>query len=137
MPFPAGFPPRSPSNRRSIRFFVSGTTTALFEDNAFLFKDDVGANTFAAMPIIRPGDTTTVVNIGSPSSPVSTDAELLIFSNSIRIYNDGATDLDFSFDGTNVQGVVKAGKDALYNFRYEGGIAVKSAAPVLFRIECW
>lgn len=136
MPFPAGFPPRSPSNRRSIRFYVSGSATANFDDSAYIFAQDTGANTYTPLPIIAPGDVTTPVHVGSPSSPVSTDAELLVFSGSIRIYNDGGGDLEFSFDGTNVQGVVKASKDALYNFRYEAGIAVRGAG-IAFRIEAW
>ncbi len=41
MPFPASWPPRPPSGRRSIRFYVHGTATALFTDSAFLLLDGV------------------------------------------------------------------------------------------------
>lgn len=37
--FPVGWPPRPSSGVRSLRFFVSGTATANYFDNAFLFKD--------------------------------------------------------------------------------------------------
>ena len=136
MPFPTGFPPRSSSNRRSIRFFVADTATANFNDKAYLFKDDVGANTYTTLPIIRAGDTTTVVHVGSPSSPESTNPDLLVFSHSIRIFNDGGSDLEFSFDGSVVHGIVKSGKEALYEFRHEAGIAVRGAG-VAYRIEAW
>jgi len=39
MPFPAGWPPRPASSRRSLRFYATGTASANFEDNAFLFRD--------------------------------------------------------------------------------------------------
>lgn len=50
MPFPEGWPPRAPSQLRNIRFFVQGTATANYEDNAFLFVDDPGANPNTPVP---------------------------------------------------------------------------------------
>lgn len=39
MPFPLGWPPRLPSGLRTFRFFESGTSTANYGDNAFLFAE--------------------------------------------------------------------------------------------------
>jgi len=39
MPFPLGWPPRPATSVRSLRFYVTGTATANFRDNAFLFRD--------------------------------------------------------------------------------------------------
>ncbi len=39
MVFPLGWPPRPATQRRSIRFFATGTGTANFSDNAFLFNN--------------------------------------------------------------------------------------------------
>jgi hypothetical protein len=41
MPFPAAWPPRVASGRRSVRFYVTGTATALFADRAFMLLDAV------------------------------------------------------------------------------------------------
>jgi hypothetical protein len=69
----------------------------------------------------------------------------LIWSNTIRIYNDGGNDLQFSFtaddDGDNeVHGVIKAGKEALYRVRHEAGIALRfpgGGGGSVFRVEAW
>lgn len=39
MPFPSGWPPRPATNNRTGRFYVAGTGTANYADNAFLFAD--------------------------------------------------------------------------------------------------
>lgn len=157
MAFPEGFPARLPSGRRSIRFFVTGTATAAFSDSAYLFYDDTGANPFTPTPYVPPGAETQVVNIGnqttSPGSPMGTgrdprDANYnipfaqqaqpkpVIWCSSLRICNDGVGDLEFSFDGTIVHGVVKSGEKLEYRNRYEGGISVRGAG-LVYRIESW
>ena len=157
MPFPTGWPPRPSSGSRSIRFFQSGTTTAVFDDNAFLFSQDPGANTYLPTPFVAPGGEDTIVAVGtlqvggSPmgggqnahdvntSAPPAQQAvpEAMIWSNTIRVINDGANDLEISFDGTLVQGVVQGGETLTYFTRYEAGIAVRGAMATTFRIEAW
>lgn len=56
MPFPTGWPAPFPTGRRSIRFLRTGTATANYSDNAFLFIDDAGANPFTPTPYVEPGD---------------------------------------------------------------------------------
>lgn len=148
MAFPVGWPPRPASGVRSIRFFVSGTTAARWSDNAYLFIDDVGANTFTPMPYVKPGDNTAIVAVGdrnTPGSPMGTGAnpndvppgdplgqqKALIWANSVRVFNDGAADLEVSFGASSdvgagpTQGIVKPGKNLLYRVRYEAGIALR------------
>lgn len=60
MAFPTGWPPRAASGRRSIRFYRTGTATANYDSNAFLFGDDIGANTIAPTPYVAPGAVTPV-----------------------------------------------------------------------------
>lgn len=165
MPFPAGWPPRPNSGRRSIRFFVTGTTTANWSDNAYLFIDDVGANTFQPMPFIKPGELT-VVNVGDrniPGSPMGTGSnpndilpgdilghvKPLVWANSIRICNDsGVNSLEYSFAVTGdaagpalpVQGVLRPNQKLLYRDRYEAGIALRfpgGGGAATFRVEAW
>lgn len=147
MAFPVGWPPRPCSGRRSIRFFVSGTTTGFWADNAYLLIDDVGANTFVPMPYIKPGELTAVA-VGDrnvPGSPMGTGsnpndilpgdalghAKALIWANSIRIFNDGSADLELTFGASTengpIQGVVKAGEEFTYRDRYEAGIGLRWA----------
>lgn len=38
MAFPAGWPPRTASGQKSLRVYLTGASTANFEDNAFLFS---------------------------------------------------------------------------------------------------
>lgn len=164
MPFPAGWPPRPCSGRRSIRFFVSGTTTANWSDNAFLFIDDPGANTFVPMPHIKPGELT-VVEVGNrnvPGSPMGTGSnpndilpgdtfghvKALVWANSIRIFNDGVNDIEYSFAVTGdagapalpVHGVIKTTESFSFRDRYEAGIALRfpgGGGASAFRIEAW
>ena len=61
MAFPSeGWPPRPPSGTRSIRFYATGTGTANFSDNAFLFIDGTNANPFVPLPVVPPGSTAPV-----------------------------------------------------------------------------
>ena len=153
MPFPVGWPPRPCTGRRLIRFFIGGTTTNLFEDHAYLFADQVGANTFTPTPVARPGIQTTGIQspMGGgrvpenarpdlpPSPPGYVDPHPMLWAHTIRIWNDGVATIQVSFDGTNVHGEVPGGKEWLCRDRYEAGIALrgKAAALVDFRLEAW
>lgn len=147
MPFPDGWPPRVGSGRASIRFYTTGTATADFADNGFLFIDGVGANPYTPLPVVLPGDDVsrypkppaTVV----PPNPAGTgendsgSPKAMIWSDSILIANTGGNPLEFSFEGTNVHGVVPAGETVIYTSRSESGIAIRSALGTTFRVEAW
>jgi hypothetical protein len=161
MAFPTGWPPRPASGVRSIRYYQSGTAAAAgaFADNAYLFIDGVGANPYVPLPYVAPGSTASVATgtLQVPSLPATgqdahdaapvthinppvTDQAVpraMLWSSRIRIENTGANDLDFSFDGTNVHGVVPAGEVRDYTQRIEAGIAIKSTSGTTFRIEAW
>jgi hypothetical protein len=151
MPFPAGWPPRVASGRRSIRFFVSGLATANFSDNAFLFSQGIGANPFSPLPYVPPGGElakapATVI----PPSPQGTGvspqfaspqegavAPAMIWAFGIMICNDGGGPLSYSFDGTNVDGVVLASDPPqVFLYRHEAGIALQGLG-VSFRVTAW
>lgn len=158
MVLPVGWPPRAATNRRSIRFFVTGTATAAFADSAYLFSDQASANTFVPLPYVAPGQVANVKlgDLAAGGSPMGTgqdvhDANLLapageqevphpmIWANTIRIFNDdgGGGALEISFDGVNVQGkIYKADGPIYYRNRFESGISVRGAG-VVFRIEAW
>jgi hypothetical protein len=56
----------------------------------------------------------------------------------MRITNTGANDLEFSFDGTNVHGIVLAGQSADFSNRREAAIAVRGVGGnTTFVIEAW
>jgi hypothetical protein len=161
--FPAGWPPRPSSGVRSIRVFITGTTTANFTDNAYLFYNVVGANQVTPYPTFPPitntpswavpvTDGTNLVSgspmgntmptgtaIGGPNTGQATNIDSpMIWSNGIRVVNDGTNPLQFSFDGVNVAGVVKGGEDLYYYNRYEAGIALNSTGGgSAFRVEAW
>lgn len=146
MPFPAGWPPRSASDRRSIRFFKSANATGNFFDNAFLFIDGVGANTYTPSPVVAPGSLTPVA-LGTPAQggtpavgPDTGDPALKpsIWANTIVVYNDSGADLEVSFDGTNTHDKILAAevpKYHLYRNRHEAGIALKGNGA--FRVAAW
>lgn len=139
MALPAGWPPRSASGRRSIRFYKAGTGTANFEDNAYLFSGNADANTYVPLPVVQPGSNA-VVNIGSTPSGTGTNdvgaPVSMIWSNGIRVCNDGAGTIEFSFDGTNVHGKIAANQSVVFWNRYEAGIAVRGAG-IAFHVEAW
>ncbi len=161
MPLPAGWPPRVASGRRSIRVYIPGTTTIAFADNAYLFAAVTGANTFLATPYVPPGGESVTVNLGdnqTTGSPMGGgrdphDADYapavtpglnappvpMIWSYGIRIYNDGAAhDLQFSFDGSAVHGIVKPLTMNEYWIRHEAGIALRWVVGATdFRVEAW
>lgn len=167
MPFPTGWPPRRPSGIRSIRFFVSGNCTANFQDNAFLFVDDVGADTFTPLINVPPGAESQGVNIGrdpaSPSAasgmgdagspygtgpetpqnpplvPSDVPAKPTIWSNTILVRNDKSGALEISFDGINVHDRLLEGEVQIYRNRFEGGICLRgvAASTPAFRVTAW
>jgi len=154
MAIPANFPPKKPSGIRTLNFYKEGTATTDYADNAYLFADGVGANPFTAITKLAPGDISDITygtstqsgqpmgggSLNGPANTTGTQAKapLVLWSNSISITNTGANDILFSFDGTNTAGRVKAGTTKLYNFRIEGGIAIKSvSATSAFYIEVW
>lgn len=138
MPLPASWPPRAPSGRRSIRFYKTGTLTANFADNAWIFADAANlANPYTPLPKIAPGSNT-VVNLGaSPQGTGQNDADdpaPMIWANSLRITVTGGN-LEFSFNGTDVHGLVLSGATGLYRERVESGISVRGTGT--FYVEAW
>lgn len=149
MPFPTGWPPRVGSGQRTIRFYVEGTSTASFDDNAFLFVDGVGANPYTPTPIVPPGGGTVpgVPSTNLGPSPLGTGASSdgssypMIWSRTIRIVATGTFPIEFSFDGTNVHGsvfaVVAPGMERIMD-RQEAGIAVRGVGGTpSFIVEAW
>lgn len=162
MAFPVGWPPRPASATRSIRFYASAAATANFSDRAYLFSTGAGVNTITPLPYVRPGSTAPVsvgdtLSGGSPmgtgqaiqdvaprtheNPPATQEAVVtpMVWSSSIRIVNDGAGDLEVSFDGTNVHSYIPAGREVLFLNRHEAGVAVRgvAAATPTFHIEAW
>lgn len=133
MAFPSGWPPRVGSGRRSIRFYQTGTTDGFFANNAFLFVDGVGANPYTPLPEILPGEDVSNPRYAGPHVmplvPAGTgqrddDPKPMIWSEYILVDNQGASDIEFSFDGVNVAGIVPAGTIREME-RSEAGIAVR------------
>jgi len=149
-----------PSGRRSLRFFAAATTSGVFSDHAYNFAvPAAGADPVLMVPpspVVRAGSE--VGSGASPSAAVSTpmgghrdvspaaqaSPVTTMAASTIRVFNDGADDLEFSFDGTNIHGVVKPASATFCGFleyrnRMETGIAVRghSGAAVPFRIEAW
>lgn len=58
------------------------------------------------------------------------------WSQGIRIVATTA-DLEYSFDGVNVHGMIPAGNEFFYFDRHEGGISVRSAVASVYEIEAW
>ena len=102
------FPPPFPSNYKSLRFYATGSGTANFVDNEFAFE--------------RP----------DPNDPAIPEQG---WSTKIRIIALGAN-VQYSFDGTTVHGIVLAGTYGEYDHRHEGGIAVRGVGST-FHIEAW
>lgn len=125
MTFPANWPPAAAKTNRSLRFCIVDTATADFADKAYLFADQTGAD---PEPTLRPA--------GSVGYVPPADA----YSVGIIIANDSTpgtgADLQYSFDGTNVAGVVKAGELHAYDYRHEAGICFQGAGAI-FRVIAW
>lgn len=148
MAFPAAWPPRPPSGIRSIRFYTSGTATNDFADNAFLFIDggSGAANPFTPGPATSTssGSTTNPLTpTGTGLSPnvanqLTSPVPPMIWSQTIRLCNDGANSLEYSFDGTNVHGLLLKGEQVVYRNRFEAGISVRFVGgATTFRVEAW
>jgi hypothetical protein len=163
MPFPAGWPPRVASGRHSLRFYATGTATAAFADSAFLFADQAGANPFTPLPYVPPGgepgksgptvlpptpsgtgqdahDVNTSISFDTIAAPVQQEVpHKMMWSFGIIVANDspsGGPDLEYSIDGTNVAGLVKAGELHAYDYRHEAGICFRGLGAV-FRCIAW
>lgn len=153
MPLPTGWPPRAPSGYRSVRVYLTGTTTVLFSDNAYLFSQVANANTFTSLPVVPPGGERVNVIIpptpwGSGPSNNNADPALngaagtvstpMIWCHSITIQNTSASDIEISFDGVNVHGYVVANTTQTYSDRMEAGISLRGAGGVgTFKLEAW
>ena len=142
MPFPTSWPPRVSSGVRSIRFYIAATATANFADRAYMFAEQAAANVYTTLPVIAPGSNTTIDvpdmaggGLATPSVAGVAGPLAQIWSGNIRIVVTTA-DMEISFDGTNVHGLVKAGESVIYRQRYESGIAVRGAGAV-YTIEAW
>lgn len=155
MPFPEGWPPRYPSGRRSLRYYVTDTATADFHDKAYLFIAGAGANPYLPTPVVVPGQQTVFGDVfaasppnthptspmGGGRNPVDTvpggapQPVALIWAQAILVRAEGAA-LEFSFDGVNVHGRLASGQERIYRDRYEAGIAVRGVGAT-FYIEAW
>lgn len=158
MPFPTGWPPRPSPGHPSLRFYVTDTATANFNDKAYLFFDQAGAFPYKSTPVVRPGSTASVqvgdlTVSGSPMGgrQVAEDAAPPEHENppatqqaapkpnawcfQLLVYNVGPGALEISFDGTNVHGYIPAGQVRIYE-RHEAGIAVRGAGAV-YHVEAW
>ena len=143
MPFPTTWPPRPPSGVRSLRFYVTDVATANFVDKAYMFAEQSTANPYTPLPVVVPGSNATVSISNMPGTGLASPTPVTgaegpsaqIWSGNIRISVTTAN-LEFSFDGTAVQGKVLAGESVTYRQRHESGIAVRGAGAV-FRIEAW
>lgn len=157
MAFPVGWPPRPASGLRSIRFYQRGLATANFTDKAFLFADQATADTYTRTPVLRSGDETTVVHVGDstkggspmgagpgtvsqPPVPGTDDStHPSLWSRTILVQNLGGADLEISFDGVNVHGLIPVAAvpaAVMYRERYEAGIAIRGAGAT-FVITAW
>lgn len=137
MALPTNWPPQPATNNRSIRAFVQGTTTADFEDNAYIFIDLPGANTYTERSDLHYGTEKTVYDIGTTPGYKNITQ---ICANTIQVTNDDTNAIEVSFDGTNVQGVVLQGETICWRDRREAGIALRfpgGGGASDFRLEAW
>lgn len=109
MPFPTGWPPRPATTNRSIRFYVAGTLTADYADNAYLFIDGANANTFVPIPYVRAGDIRRVHVGGESGTPYGTgqlaqDGEFFRPNALQRGYGGGTA--QFTLQGTAATGTL-------------------------------
>jgi hypothetical protein len=152
---PTSWPPRPATGLRSIRFHATGTATGNFSDNAFMFAEQTGANTFLPTPYVAPGGEQTQAKLGDltvtgspmgagvgtydvdpdPRVKVVPPPAPQIWAHSITVTNLAVADLELSFDGTHVHGFVPASTSVTYLHRHESGIAVRGNGT--FHIEAW
>ena len=153
MAFPTeGWPPRQPQTGagRSLRFFVRGVATAVFDGAAYLFIDGAGANPYSPTPVVTPGSSTPAVLLTEPAGTgrfpqdvnptVDPSAQAMpkaaVWAYGIMVVNDGAGELEVSFDGTNVHDVLKQNETHTYLNRHESGISVRGNG-LADRISAW
>lgn len=94
------------------------------------------ANTFTPLPTTLSPPTlvpaepfgTGTASGGAPSA--------MIWAQAIRVCNDGGGTLEYSFDGTNVQGKLLASQQIITRCRPEAGIAIRGAG-ASYRLEAW
>ena len=143
MAVPTTWPPRPASGRRSIRFYKTGTLTANFADNCWIFGDAANnANPYTPLPQVVSGTTGAATVV--PPSPWGTEpsdavSPPMIWSGSLRITVVGG-DLEFSFDTANPPAIVhgkvlSADRVAYYRDRFEAGMAVRGTGT--FYVEAW
>lgn len=158
MPLPPGWVTNQglplPSGRRSLRFFVAGNTTANFADNAWNFAvAPVAGNALTIPPSVKVSPGAEVASGAAPSAVASTPmggqrnvapaAQAAPVTTQgtygIRVSNDGATAIEFSFDGANVHGVVLPNSEETFLNRIEAGISVREpgGGTVAFRVFAW
>jgi hypothetical protein len=124
--------------------FWEGTATGGFADNAVLFSDIAGANTYSSTPVVPPGAEKQTVQHGdrtagaSPMggrqvpqdaadprySGVAAATKAMLFIQTLKVVAP-ANDIEFSFDGVYTQGKVDGGGTEFYRNRFEAGIAVR------------
>jgi hypothetical protein len=167
MAFVAGFPARQPSGQTSLRVYInSATVGATFDTagNSYVFIDQVGANPYTPLPVVKPGDDVSRKGliggkVAIPPNPAGTGENFLtddpakpigqgyltepsvkayIWTENMRIENTGAAPLEISFDGVNIHGLVPAGEIREYYGRREAAIAVRGpSGNTTFVLEAW
>lgn len=95
------------------------------------------ASTFTPLPAVDPAVPTVVppTPYGSGAASGGSPAPE-IWAQTFRICNDGGAALEYSFDGTSVQGKLLATEQVIFRVRHEAGIAVRGLGAA-FRIEAW
>lgn len=143
---------KRPENIRGARVYYAGTATANFIDTNVAFRDLPGAAPYDQTVIIKPGAEKATISLSrSPSggtvraSPFdaagTTPLKPQVWVRYLQIWHMGNVnvDLEFSFDGVDVHGVLEDRGTpyfVLYPDRYEGGIALRGLG-VEFKVEGW
>lgn len=101
--------------------------TGVIEPNQFTFENGSAVNEdFPAAGEIR-------IRQQPQNQPVPA-----IWSDTIRIYNNGANEIRFSFNGEDDHGIVPAGESRTYRARSEAGIALRATSGTSdFVVEAW
>ena len=114
---PPTFPAPLPDNIKSLRFYETGVATANFGDREFPFES------------------------ANPKDPAEPEQGWVhsIRIRAIDLIPASGAELEVSFDGATVHGIVPANDARVFEFRHEGGIAVRNAgvAVATFHIEAW
>ena len=118
-------------------YITPGSTAPVaFGDRSFRGGVLGGGNDPRDAATFYPFDATTVGNPVTNKQPVAVNLRYAI---SIQVRNKGAADIELSFDGTTVHGIVPAGTTRLYDKRREAGISLRGVAlaVVAFEVEAW